>query len=429
MTKQRLVITSEKGMLFLLVEEGKLTLGGERNPAETVVENLRIHRVHCELEVEGDHVAVSTSLSEQEPTAPREWPRGEVIHSSNCDLRLEPVEAGGRQPSGQPAPEGWRPSASTWKDQPAAAPDKDEVPALQDMDRIPKEAPPPPMGQGEITSALPGVRKRFLVVDGADQGRQFPLVGDGAICIGKDRKYAEIILNDLYVAHIHCQIRLEGDQVTVIEEEGGRGAGGMLVNGQKVASGTLQVGDVLRVGNSHLRLEIDTGEDSADSGAEIPVAGDEEPVLGVADDEADGDGEDSGIDLAGEEEDLDDSDEVPESVRLLQAGRQRLAQLAGQAFGHFRLNKLLGRGRSGVVFQALDVKDVQNSQIVALKVLAPPFPPSDQELQRFARVVKAILPLRHPNLVTLYTAGKTGSNIWISREYVEGESVAEILHG
>ena len=72
------------------------------------------------------------------------------------------------------------------------------------------------------------------------------------------------------------------------------------------------------------------------------------------------------------------------------------------------------------MFQAEDAK---TGQTVALKVFSPQFPQGNQELQRFANVMKGILPLRHPNLVALYGAGKTTTYTWIAREFVEGESL------
>jgi len=50
-----------------------------------------------------------------------------------------------------------------------------------------------------------------------------------------------------------------------------------------------------------------------------------------------------------------------------------------------------------------------------------------EELQRFAAGMKSLLPLRHKNLVTLIGAGKTGTYTWVAREYVEGESAAQII--
>ena len=38
-----------------------------------------------------------------------------------------------------------------------------------------------------------------------------------------------------------------------------------------------------------------------------------------------------------------------------------------------------------------------------------------------------MLPLRHPNLVTLYGAGKTGPYCWAAMEFVEGESLTQVI--
>ena len=50
-----------------------------------------------------------------------------------------------------------------------------------------------------------------------------------------------------------------------------------------------------------------------------------------------------------------------------------------------------------------------------------------RKMQRFIRAMKTMLPLRHPNLVTLYGAGKTGPYCWIAMEYVEGESLTQVI--
>ena len=42
-------------------------------------------------------------------------------------------------------------------------------------------------------------------------------------------------------------------------------------------------------------------------------------------------------------------------------------------------------------------------------------------------ILAAARQLQHPNLVTLYNAGRTGPYWWLSLELVEGESLAEVL--
>jgi serine/threonine protein kinase len=97
-----------------------------------------------------------------------------------------------------------------------------------------------------------------------------------------------------------------------------------------------------------------------------------------------------------------------------------LLELEGQTFGHFKIDNLLGRGQSGLVFRAQDFK---TKQTVSLKVIAADFPASEAELSRFVAAVKTASSLHHPALVTVNAAGKSGHYCWLSREYLEGESL------
>jgi serine/threonine-protein kinase len=64
---------------------------------------------------------------------------------------------------------------------------------------------------------------------------------------------------------------------------------------------------------------------------------------------------------------------------------------------------------------------------VALKVLDPSFGNSDELVKRFNRAMKAVLPLRHPNLIQVLGAGKTGPHCWVAMEFVRGESLAAVI--
>lgn len=101
-----------------------------------------------------------------------------------------------------------------------------------------------------------------------------------------------------------------------------------------------------------------------------------------------------------------------------------LCQLAGTTFSHFQLGEVAGVGNTGVVFLAQDLKEERD---VALKVYVPDFASIDEDLQRFIRAVKTMLPIRHPNLVTLYGGGKTGPYCWMAMEYVKGENLKQTI--
>ena len=103
---------------------------------------------------------------------------------------------------------------------------------------------------------------------------------------------------------------------------------------------------------------------------------------------------------------------------------EQLSELVGQTLAHYHIDSVLARGLSGLVFRA---QDTQEERAVALKVLWPEFSRNDEERQRFVRAMKTMLPLRHPNLVALYSAGKSGGYCWMAMEYVEGESLTQVI--
>ncbi len=95
-------------------------------------------------------------------------------------------------------------------------------------------------------------------------------------------------------------------------------------------------------------------------------------------------------------------------------------ELADGALAHYQIEALLGQGFHGAIFQARDLND---GRAVALKVLEPEFPRTVAEVQHFIRAMQPLLPLRHPNLVGLVGAGKTGPYCWMALELVQAESV------
>ncbi len=216
--------------------------------------------------------------------------------------------------------------------------------------------------------------KQLVVIDGPEQGRAIPIDDVGRVILGgKGGKHTDIILNDPAIAPLHCQVNVQGEHVVIHAIESRRGT---FINGQLVEKQALEPGDVLRVGNSHLRLQTGEPETPSEPG-KVPTLPDD-----------------------------------------------RLHLLAGQTLGHWYIGGVLGRAHCGVVFHARDLK---NDRAVALKIIPPEFPANAKELQVFVQTMKTRLPLAHANLVGLYGAGKTGPYCWLAMEYVEGESLTQIL--
>jgi serine/threonine protein kinase len=103
---------------------------------------------------------------------------------------------------------------------------------------------------------------------------------------------------------------------------------------------------------------------------------------------------------------------------------ERLQDLTGTKLSRYEVGSVLAKGQSGLIFQAHDLDD---NRVVAIKVLWPEFCKDEDEVKRFVRAMKTMLPIRHPHLVSIYGAGKTGTYCWIAMEYVEGQSLRQVI--
>jgi serine/threonine-protein kinase len=91
--------------------------------------------------------------------------------------------------------------------------------------------------------------------------------------------------------------------------------------------------------------------------------------------------------------------------------------------GNFDVLRQIGSGGMGAVYLGLDPE--LNRQ-VAIKVIREEV--HDQEvLDRFFREARAAAALRHPNIITIYASGQHEHQPYMVMEYVEGESLAEII--
>ena len=213
----------------------------------------------------------------------------------------------------------------------------------------------------------------FLVTAGPDQGRILPLPPNTTVQVGRSQS-TQTQLNDPAVSRVHFKVEV-GSARAVLHNLSTQGT---LVNGRPATEHQLEAGDVVRVGNTELRYLI---AEPSEAVTAVPPA------------------------------------EV--------GGPAALDKLVGQTLSHYAIERILARGNSGVVFRATDTKA---DRTVALKVLQPEFAKNDEDVQRFVRAMKTMLPVRHPNLVAIYGAGKTGAYCWLAMEHIEGQSLTQVIH-
>ncbi len=101
-----------------------------------------------------------------------------------------------------------------------------------------------------------------------------------------------------------------------------------------------------------------------------------------------------------------------------------LARLQAALSPHYRLERELGRGGMGVVFLA---RDATLDRPVAVKVIHPDLAVHPAVTQRFLAEARMIAKLRHPNIVTVHSAGEVTGLFYYVMDYVAGESVRQRL--
>jgi serine/threonine-protein kinase len=74
-------------------------------------------------------------------------------------------------------------------------------------------------------------------------------------------------------------------------------------------------------------------------------------------------------------------------------------------------------------------EDTALGRRVAIKVLHPQFVVDDGSVARFEREARSVARLIHPGIVTVYDVGRDGDSCYIIMEYVEGQTVKELLSG
>ena len=94
--------------------------------------------------------------------------------------------------------------------------------------------------------------------------------------------------------------------------------------------------------------------------------------------------------------------------------------------GRYEIVEELGRGAMGIVYKA---RDPLIDRIVALKTIALDLSGDEAEAfeQRFYREAKSAGRLNHSSIVTIYDVGKSGGVAYIAMEYLQGQSLRDIL--
>lgn len=226
------------------------------------------------------------------------------------------------------------------------------------------------------------------VTAGPDQGRSFVVPTGKQHLIGRGQE-TDTQLCDPSVSRLHCKLSNEAKAIVLKDNQS---ASGTFVNGQAISERILRLGDVIRVGDTELRLA------PANSGDERTIPP-KRPLAGI----------------------------VPSTA----PEKRDLSHLLGYTIHRYKVAKAMVKGNTGTIFRA-HVAD--SGQCVALKVLWPDLTRDRTEMQRFVRTMKLLKPIQHPNLIQLLSAGireldnkNSDAICWYAMEWVDGEDLRSVI--
>jgi serine/threonine protein kinase len=95
----------------------------------------------------------------------------------------------------------------------------------------------------------------------------------------------------------------------------------------------------------------------------------------------------------------------------------------GDSLGPYRITRVIGRGRMGIVFEGTE----DGGEPVALKVVTTELSQDDVFLRRFRREVKAAQKIEHPNVVPVLADGEEHGLPYLVQRLIPGGSLADRL--
>ncbi|MCZ8382649.1 bifunctional serine/threonine-protein kinase/transporter substrate-binding domain-containing protein [Mycobacterium sp. CPCC 205372] len=98
--------------------------------------------------------------------------------------------------------------------------------------------------------------------------------------------------------------------------------------------------------------------------------------------------------------------------------------MEARPFGHYQLQKLIGRGGMGEVYQAFDTR---TDRVVAVKVLPPHLAEDVTFQQRFRRESQAAAGVNDPHVVPIHGFGEIDGRLYLDMRLIDGRNLGTML--
>jgi Protein kinase domain/Inner membrane component of T3SS, cytoplasmic domain len=249
------------------------------------------------------------------------------------------------------------------------------------------------------------------IISGPNAGQRRELTDHAILVVGRGDD-CDLRLSDPSVSRIHVRITLTDGHV-YLEDAGSRW--GTLVNNVPAENREIFPGDCVALGDTQLRLELE-------SPLVATIAPIHKRILSRLTRRKHG--RQNGATRTRDA----DRDQVESTPRRPKRGARRkpldLAGLVGKKFLRYRVESIVARPQSGIIFRA---RDPRHDRTIALKIFRPDFFHDRNASARFLRAMRTTIALEHENLVRVYGAGRTRGVCFIASEFVEGESVSQMI--
>jgi serine/threonine kinase PknH len=101
-----------------------------------------------------------------------------------------------------------------------------------------------------------------------------------------------------------------------------------------------------------------------------------------------------------------------------------VATRVGQDFGKYKINRLLGKGGMGEVYEALDTS---KGRTIALKILSDQYSQDERFRERFQRESRAAAILQEPHVIPIHDWGEVDEHLYIDMRLVPGQTLHDML--
>jgi Protein kinase domain/Inner membrane component of T3SS, cytoplasmic domain len=250
------------------------------------------------------------------------------------------------------------------------------------------------------------------IISGPNVGQRRALTNHAILVIGRGDD-CDLRLSDPSVSRVHARITLVDGHV-YLEDAGSRW--GTRVNNRPTDSRELFPGDCVGIGDTQLRLELESPLVTTISPIHkriLQTLGGRRRIRRQRADQTKSPEPANG-----------GAPTINHSRQDAPAKPADLTALVGKKFLRYRVESIIARPRSGIIFQA---RDPRFDRPIALKIFRPDFFHDRQGGARFLRAMRTTISLEHENLVRVFGAGRTRGVCFIASEFVAGESVSEMI--